>query len=257
MKHSQHYFNFIFIFFVSLVFSCKTSSNTSKSKEMPVNPSKIEISWNKDGGMLIHYEKIFLSKDSCIFEVNRQGNIQKINFKLSNKTIDSLYEYIVENNFGKIKTYEHQVYDRGGTSIQVNADNNFYAISNSGMSFIDDKDIEKYKNIENKILELSFQELNKLKKEYTFLLDESILNTADNIIFSINGETIYNKKNDGEYFAIPQSLFDMNNFFKISYYQFDKNKGYDVFKNEFNLIIEELKVENIQLYIRDEQLMWK
>jgi len=77
-----------------------------------ISPSDLEITYSENGGMLNISERLFISKDSCFYEKNKYGNIARVDFNLSDSSLDSVYDAIRENKFDEIEIYSEKVYDR-------------------------------------------------------------------------------------------------------------------------------------------------
>jgi len=83
------------------------------------------LSYHLDGGMRYYSEDLFISKDSCIYDVNDGGKRTISRFKLTEVELDALYQSLQKNEFDRIGFSDKgMVYDRGGVSISITCDNN-------------------------------------------------------------------------------------------------------------------------------------
>lgn len=233
-------------FIVLLMSACKVLSTN-----LPEKPKQIQISWNVDGGMLMRNESIFISNDSCTYNLEVERRKQFIIFQLSPIILDSLYQIFYDNSFDKIETYKEEIYDRGGTSINMSVDGESYSVSNSGMSLIKENYKENYSRIEYAVKTIAFDEISKQKKLIDIKLDTSITNSEHNVILYVNGETYYQEKKDGEYLILDLSLFSMNNLFEIYFMQNDGNQSFETVVERFDVVLEDLSSKSEILLILD------
>jgi hypothetical protein len=107
--------------FISGGFICaKNTENSRNNDPLPDSrPGNISFRLSMSGGMLYYYEDLYISADSSYYLVNDGGAISKIYFKMNAEKLDKLYNVFTENNFDRIKTYDEQVYDRGGETITL------------------------------------------------------------------------------------------------------------------------------------------
>ena len=114
--------------------------SSEKGNKLPATrPVDLTLSYYNDGGMIDFRENMFISKDSCIYEINDEGKKQKITFNLNETDLDELYSVLKKNRFDEIEFItEKEVYDRGGLSIRISWGHNAkqLEVSNAGRSFI-------------------------------------------------------------------------------------------------------------------------
>lgn len=242
--------------FLVLLITVAVSACKVLSTNLPEKPKQFNISWRVDGGMLDRSESIYISNDSCAYQLRVEGREQFVNFTLSNKILDSLYQVFYDNSFDKIETYEEEVFDRGGTSIYMNADGDSYSVSNSGMTYIKSEFSANYAKIEGAVKTITFDEISKQKRLMDIKLDSSITNSKFNVVLYVNGNSYYQEKKDGEYLTLDLSLFTMNNIFEIYFMKNDGNQNYETVDQRFDVVLEQLPVKNeILLILEDNDLI--
>jgi hypothetical protein len=236
-----------------LVSACKVMLTN-----LPEKPKQLEIKWSVDGGMLNRSEHIYISNDSCAYNLKIEGRQQFVNFALNQDLLDSLYNSFYNNNFDKIESIEKEIYDRGGTSISIEVDGYDYEVSNSGVSYVKENYKSNYLKVESAIKTIAFDELSKQKRLIDIKLDTSITNSEHNVILYANDKSYYQEKKDGEYITLDLSLFSMNNLFEIYFMQKSVNQSYETVVERFNVILDELPTKNeISLILVDNQLIVK
>jgi len=209
-----------FLFF--MIAACSSffeNDNSEKNKPLPQTAKKIVIRWHSDGGMLPESENIYISTDSSYWSMWRYDYEQKIYFNTSQNEIDKLYTVFLQNKFDKIRVIdETEVYDRGGTSLDITADNIYVQVSNSGMSFIAEKSWINYSNIEREVCDFTFQKIESTKIPVVINFSKKL--RLANYIFnvSINGETHFNTKSDSFPNKLNLLLFPGDN--KIEFYRY-------------------------------------
>lgn len=129
-------------------------------KEVPEN---LKISYSTDGGMLPKWERIFISKDSCYREISEHQVKNKYYFNLTEKELENLYQTLRKNNFGSIKIREEkEVYDRGGTSLDISWKGGSVEKSNSGLSFVEKRWIGNYSACVGAVTSIAKQKLDEV-----------------------------------------------------------------------------------------------
>jgi hypothetical protein len=92
---------------------------------------------------------------------------------LSKEKLDHLYSIFVKNDFDRVKTYEEQVYDRGGETIFLRWSNGkFASVSNSGMTFVEESWRGEWNACLSELKEIIENETDKQKKEYELKFDK-------------------------------------------------------------------------------------
>ncbi len=179
----------LFISFSGFVCSGSTADERKNDPLPDSRPEKFSVSYSLGGGMLYYGESLYISADSCSYEINDGGAKSKIYFNLSAAELDALYKVFEDNHFDRIKTYEEQVYDRGGESISLSWTNGKYAnISNAGMTFVKDSWETEWSNCLNALMNVLHAQLDKQKKDYEIRIDRSFFGKTMNIY--IRNETI-------------------------------------------------------------------
>lgn len=231
-----------------------SSGNSGNNDKLPENPKNIQIRWSEDGGMLPEYKRIYLSNDSCSYLSSKNQVDQLVEFSLPLQDLKSLYQIFYDNKFNEIKTYEEEIYDRGGSTISLTADTQSYSISNSGMTLIDKNYISNYQTIEEAVLNVAHTEVNKQNRTVIVDLDTTITNSTNNVILYVNGNTEYSEEKNGEFFTLELDLLPMNNKFEI-YFMKDGNNPYQTVSDRYELLVDELPADSkIILTLEGKQL---
>lgn len=110
-------------------------------------PPDFAITIREDGGMLPYGRHIILNEGQSEDGTFIDGFQLQIQFQTSPDDLDTVYEVVGDNRFTRIRTTEEMVYDRGGTSIDVRLDGDYYDVSDSGMSFVRSSWQDEYDNV--------------------------------------------------------------------------------------------------------------
>lgn len=167
---------FLLFFMIISGFVCAKSTGEQDNSPLPdTRPVDISFRYHVNGGMMYYFENLYVSADSCYYEVNDGGAISKTYFKLTGEQLDKFYNVFIENDFDRITTYEEKVYDRGGENISLSWDKRKSCnISNSGMSFIDKSWHSEWNKCEEAFLKIIKDEIPKHTKDYEIRLDKSL-----------------------------------------------------------------------------------
>ncbi len=172
------------LFFSLNAFVCSTATiDERKNDPLPDSrPEKFAILYGLSGGMMYYSETMYLSSDSCTYEVNDGGAKSKIYFNLGAAELDAIYKTFKDNDFDRIKTYEEQVLDRGGESISLSwADGKYANIFNGGMTFIKDSWQTEWSNCLSALMNVLHAQLDKQKKDYEIRVDKSFFGKTMNV----------------------------------------------------------------------------
>lgn len=110
-------------------------------------PQDFAITIHEDGGMLPYGRSVTLNATQSTDETFIDGFQMDVQFQTSADDLDAVYEAVVDNRFTRIRTREEEVYDRGGSSIGVRLDGDYYDVADSGMSFVRSNWVEEYENV--------------------------------------------------------------------------------------------------------------
>ena len=204
-------------------FICNKATDERKNDPLPDSrPEKFSISYSLSGGMRYYSQGMYISQDSCTYEINDGGAISKIRFTMTGDELDKLYKIFIDNKFHKIKTREEMIYDRGGESISLSWGNGKYAnISNSGMSLIEDSWQTEWAACLNALTDLAKQEIDKQKKEYGVKFDKSF--TGKKINLSTENMTYMSGDAPVEgildYKSVPLKLLPGSHYLQLSWDQ--------------------------------------
>lgn len=143
-------FHFILLIFIINIIACNIQKNNKTITE------DYYIKLNYNGGMIPEYEEIYLSTERAYY----QGKKQTID---GYKTIDKKFSC----TFNEIKTIvnkaedlgffsmksdnQGEVYDRGGTKIEMGTKEKPYYVSDEGSYFLQDKYKENFQKLVNEI----------------------------------------------------------------------------------------------------------
>jgi hypothetical protein len=173
--------NLVFLF---NAFICNEAVKQEKDSDpLPgARPEKFAVSYFLGGGMRYYGETLYISADSCTYEINDEGAKSKIYFNLSSDELDKLYKVFKDNDFHKIKTYDQEVYDRGGVSISLSWGNGKSAnVSDGGMTFIKENWKNEWSACISALKDIISTQLGKQKKDYEIRIDKTFFGKTMNI----------------------------------------------------------------------------
>lgn len=184
------------------------SSNVAVEKsDLPANPKRIVITWVDHGGMFPLSENIYISADSC-FWIKRMDQLeQKVYFTASSDELTQLYASFIEQDFDQIKETHEEVYDRGGTSIGVTADDFSASKSNTGMTFIALKDQSKFSTIDRLIYNFAMDKIKDSSVTLEFTLSQAIQEFDADITIRVNRDLIFHTIKDSIVTPITNKQF--------------------------------------------------
>jgi hypothetical protein len=223
--------NLLLLSSVSLLMSaCSGEGGTAvfSGSDLPADPEKIIIEWHEGGGMLPEGQEIYLSTDSSYYSMWRDQTHQKLYFNTSAEELKSIYQVFTDNDFDKIRLLEEQeVYDRGGTSISLNADGKNFSKNNSGMTFLHEDDYEEYNAIENNIYDFAKSKIENQKTKTTVKIGNELLAGNYLIYININGNIAYNSDTDDSLLTqLDTLLYTASNEFILNLYNKDSLNYY-------------------------------
>jgi len=219
-------------FFVLIFSSCGENGTSILGGEsaLPENPKKIEIRWFSGGGMLPEGEDIFISADSCYWNRWQDQCKLHLDFKMTDAEVRSLYQVFLDHDFNDIDMLEEQeVYDRGGTSIDVNCDNIYYQKSNSGMSFVMENDWDDYGAIENAIYSATMERVEKFKMKSTVKLSDNLIKSGLVVNLTVNHNALYDSSKDSlktKKTEFNETVYQGENQFTMSLFDPDSLNNY-------------------------------
>lgn len=187
--------------------------------------------------MLPEGENVYISKDSSYWEEWTYESEKKTYLSISPSEVADLYNVFRENHFDLIGVNEEQeVYDRGGTSVDITVDGKYFDKSSSGMSFIAEQDWDEYANVESAILKLVHEKLDEKRQFTRIVLSDSLLNSGYLIQLSVEQKLVYDSKVDSlrnsdiEMRLLPgENLFEIYLMYRDSLNQYGSNA---IFYNE-------------------------
>jgi len=141
---------------------------------------------------------------------------------MSKAEVRSLYQVFIEQNFNDIDILEEQeVYDRGGTSIDVNCDNIYFQKSNSGISFVMENDWADYAAVESAIYEAAMQRVEKFKLNSIVKISDNLVESNLVMILSVNNDNIFDSSKDPMKTEFNKVVYRGENQFIMSLYDKD------------------------------------
>lgn len=121
-------------FYLILLLLWLTACNSSQLPES--RPEPFSLHFTSDGGMLPLSEQLQLSERESYYDYFYSGVHVRIHFDMDVATLDGLYQTVRDNRFDQIESREELVYDRGGESVAIQFDSEFYQVSNAGVRFV-------------------------------------------------------------------------------------------------------------------------
>lgn len=99
-------------------------------------PADLRFQYDRDGGLYPERTHIDLSIKGGVYQHFYNGVEQKVNFSVSQKEMNSLYNTFRWYFFNSIKIKTQEAYDRGGDSVTLVIGASTVTKSNTGQSFI-------------------------------------------------------------------------------------------------------------------------
>ena len=201
------------------VIACAGNGNGSifNGSELPENPEHIVIRWYSGGGMLPEGEDIHISEDSCVWTQWQNQSERRLKFTMTPEEIRDLYQVFIDNDFDRIDVLEEQeVYDRGGTSIDVNVDGRYFNKSNSGMSFVKEGSWDEYAAVENAICNIAQEKTKDMRADVAIQFTDALVNSGLIIHFSVNDEFFYSSDEDGKQSTFTHPVYFGENQFTVT-----------------------------------------
>ncbi len=165
-------------------------------------PNDFSIRLSDHGGMLPSGYSIELSNDSSYIEYHVFNARNKVYFQLTDKELDNIYQVCVKQKFDIIKEKKEMVYDRGGTSINLNANGKHIQKSDAGTSFIRKKHAKRFGKVEGMIRKMAREKTDVLKRIIPVHIADSLLTDSTFLHIHVNqgGFTSFgfNSEKDGE-----------------------------------------------------------
>lgn len=188
-----------------LFFSC--------SKLPEKRPANFSVRLMSNGGMMPVGSHIFISADSCLVKTGYQQVENVQTFSLPDTVLDALYATIYQNRFDCISTYTEQVYDRGGTTLEVQADLINKSVSNSGMNFVKKRWEVNFAKVENSVTNAAIDAVKQQIHSTPFEVDAELLEKYGSLSVSVNKfglfpftQQINSEKTQEEVLSLPLLL---------------------------------------------------
>jgi hypothetical protein len=202
---------------ILLACSGEGGGNMFSSSELPENPGSIVITWYDGGGMLPEGEDIYISEDSCVWTQWKDQSERRLKFEMTKAEIRELYQVFLDNDFDQIAILEEQeVYDRGGTSINVTVDRKQFGKSNSGMSFVKEGSWDEYAAVENAIYNTAQERTSHLRTNAVINLTDNLLNSGLIIDLAVNDDYLYNSQDSARQSVFTHPVYMGENQFTLT-----------------------------------------
>lgn len=235
-------------------YSCSTFSQILPEKR----PGNVVFKYNEDGGMLPVGKNYFISADSSFANYYIYDARNKTYFNASPEELDELYSIFYKNDFGKIKTFEEMVYDRGGNNVTISWKDEKIYKSNSGISFIEKEWQEEYRVIVSAIGKLVNSKLEKLKINFTLKIDTSIINLEMITNITIDDDFTYYSARDGIKDSLNLNLLPGEH--NVQAYIMNKEESdfkSKVFASKHFALDINGETNVINLYVEGKEIKWK
>jgi|GEM_PF-5210148 len=116
-------------------------------------PGDFIVRLEQTGGMVPAYLLIYISRDSSMTERRKGAYQDKTVFRCSEDELQALYGMGKKYHFYSMSSENHgQVYDRGGTVIEMGSAKNPYRVSDSGSDFLKEPYKKNFRALTEEIL---------------------------------------------------------------------------------------------------------
>ena len=137
-------------------------------------PVDFAVRLHEDGGMTPFSHDVWLTTGEGEDEIFLNGLNLRVQFVPDEAALDTLYETVIANRFARIRTYEEEVYDRGGTSIGVQQDGEMVWVYDNGMSFVREGWQDEYEAIYAAAYQFVTPQPDAAAGSFTLTWDESL-----------------------------------------------------------------------------------
>lgn len=153
--------------------ACSTIASDPRLPEQ--RPADFRIAVFDVGGMLPESEHYFIAQDSA----GRESFFEEVNnrwtFVPDPAQLDAFYEKLRALKPTDIHVQDQElVHDRGGVSIQLDFDQHHFGISNSGSSFVMEKDMERFSDVKRNVVSFVRKGLEPAKIPCTLILESDL-----------------------------------------------------------------------------------
>jgi hypothetical protein len=174
-------------------------------------PADFRINSYDGGGMNPESEEYFITNDSAGRVSHFDQSRNRWTFKPDPATLDAFYARIRELNPTTLKARdEGEVYDRGGTTLQIQYDRNTFNISDAGNSFIVERDVDRFWEVNQAIVAFVEEGLDGKRVSLQVRMDIRIPDTALTFCsIMLNQEQILPRNDKNPTIIDPESSKDM------------------------------------------------
>lgn len=235
-------------------YSCSTFSQILPEKR----PEDIVFTYSESGGMLPVGKNYHISADSSFANYYIYDARNKTYFNVSPVELDKLYKVFYKNDFGKIKTFEEMVYDRGGNTVTISWKEERISKSNSGISFIEKEWQEEYGVIVLAIRELVDSKIEELKISFTLKIDTSIINLEKITNITIDNDFTYYSARDGIKDSINLNLLPGEHNVQVYLMTSEETELQNkVFASKHFVLDINEETNVINLYVEEKEIKWR
>lgn len=169
-----------------------------ESSSYPDSPESLIIELNEDGGMMPRGEDIYICSDSAYWKLWNHGNETFVRWTPAKEDFESLYATLKENNFDKIKSdCEGEVFDRGGTSIDVTLEGKRTELNDAQNCFIKEKWHTNFKAINRAIRAYTGKEVRKKMLDVTLSTSDNAYNSGMPFAVGVNLMSVHHQDRRG------------------------------------------------------------
>jgi hypothetical protein len=210
--------------------------------DFPGSIEGIEIDLYEGGGMLPISTYIYICQDSAYWKYDQYKSKVLIRWVPEKKDLDQLYQTFIENDFDKIKFNDQgEVYDRGGTTINIKIKEEIFKLDNSGSSFIDKDDKANFSSINDAIKNYANKQIEKKMIEVPLVPTEAIINCNYKVQLALNDVIIYQVEDGKAPKTIDVKAYPGPNKFDFSLFYKDSTNNYGgLVRYKSDMIIEEI-----------------
>jgi hypothetical protein len=221
-------------------------------------PKDFRVTLNDGGGMSREGKEYFLSIDSSYAIMHESDATTKVYFKSSMDDLKRLYNIILQYDFHAVETYEEMVYDRGGTTISVTADGEYYQKVDGGMTFIVESWRDEFEKVESEIRSIVAKHLDKMLREVTVKFDDSFMDEDKIVNFNI-GDYVYMSARDGWQSSVTVTLIpgEHYGYFTMMNKELTTEPGAKIFAQGQGVIRVAEDTDTIYVYREGKEIMWK
>lgn len=223
-------------------------------------PADFSIRLSDHGGMMPAGYSIELSDDSSYVEYYVFDARNKVPFQISTEELDHIYKLCVKQKFDIIKEKKEMVYDRGGTSISINANGKDIRKSDAGTSFIKGKHAKRFNMVEGMIRKMARDKTADLKRKIEVIVEDSLLTENTFLHLDVNkggfSSFRFNSEKEGKQKSIEVPFYEGSNHVSVNWVEAgeQKHRRQSIAANKFTIQIAD-STQQLYLLKRGEELV--